>query len=131
MHWYGLSPKKCFEMYCKINILWKFLSQWLHWCSFSPECVSKCFVRSLFKKKTQWLQLYNLSPECVFKCHLRSHFIEKALTHWLHWYGFSPVRILKCPIRIRWIWFKKNCHIHCNRMVLPQYECTYASQKNT
>ena len=111
-----------------LNILWKVLSQWLHWYSFSPECVSKCLVRSLFfEKKTlpQWLHLYNLSIECVFKFHLRLHFIDKALAHLLHWYVFPLLCILKCPIS--WILFQKHCHIHCIDMVPPQCESTYVS----
>ena len=108
-------PKKFFEMYCKINILWKVLLKWLYWYSFSPECVSKSFVISpfLLKNLPQWLHLYNITTECVFKCHLISHYF--------------PSVYLKCPIK--WILFKKHCHIHCTDMAPPQCESTHVSKK--
>ena len=42
---------------------------------------------------------------------------------------FSSVCILKCPIK--WIFFKKHCHIHCTNMAPPQCESIYVSQNYT
>ena len=70
--------------------------KWLHLYAFL-NALLKLSARN--EAKTHWLHFYTFSPERVFKCFLKSPAWTDGKSQWLHLNDFSPERVFRCSLK--------------------------------